>query len=135
MQALRFRLDLKRVVDVGEMVVGQIHLAHHSENFGALNFFLILRIHFFFGEDGPAPKLANFGDVGVGLEFVGPVFENLIEFADFDAHIILLYNLRHNSLHFLLFFNEFYHEVENIGTYIPPELLLRLCLRLGLILL
>lgn len=135
MKALRFRLDFERIVDIGQMVVGQVQLAHNSEYFWAFDFLLILKIHLGLRKDGSSPKFAYFGDVGVCLEFVGSIFENLVEFMDFDAHIILLYNSCHNSLHLLLFFNETYHKMENIGTDVPSKLLLRLCLHFHLILL
>lgn len=117
------------------MVVSQVLLAHNSEYFGAFDFLLILKINLGLSKDGSSPKLANFSEVGVCLEFIGPIFEHLVEFMDFDAHIILLYNSCHNSLHLLLFFNEFYHKMENIGTDVPSKLLLRLHLHFHLILL
>lgn len=135
MESFGFGLDFEGVVDVGEVVVSQILFAHNSEYFRALNFFLILRIHFGLGKEGSLPKLADFGDISIGLEFVGSVFENLVKFMEFDAHIILLYNPGDHGLHFLLFFNEFNHQMENIGTYVPSELLLRLSLDLHIILL
>lgn len=85
-------------------MIGQVLLTYYPKNFWALNFFQIFRIHFCIRENGSSPKLANLGDIGIGLEFIGPIFENLIEFIDFDSEIILLYNAGNNCFHFFFIF-------------------------------
>lgn len=109
MKTLGLSLDFERVEDVGKMVIVEIESANYSKNNGTFKFFLILWIHLCWGERGTLPKLANFGGVGIGLEFVGAIFENLIELIDLNSEFIWLYNLGDDAFHFLLFFNEFYH--------------------------